>query len=104
MSTNEIAAAREVQVERLNVQHQDPLSWEPSFAVVRSFRDQLERAGDIDAETLRQVDKFVDRAERFSEGPQASAAPAQLRALAGQLEGDQYDALRGALEDLADTM
>jgi hypothetical protein len=104
MSMNEIAAAREVQVGRLNVQHQDPLSWEPSFAVVRSFRDQLERAGDIDAETLRQVDKFVDRAERFSDGPQANAAPAQLRALAGQLEGDQYDALRGALEDLADTM
>jgi hypothetical protein len=103
LSENEIAAAREAQVERLNVQHQDPLSWDPSFAVVRSFRDQLERAGDIDAETLAQVDKFVDRAERFWSGPQANAARAQLRALAGELVGDQYDALRGALVDLADS-
>ena len=104
LSANEIAAAREVQVGRLNVQHQDPISWTPSFAVVRSYRDQLDRAGDIDAKTLRQVDKFVDRAERFSTGPQVDAARSTLRELAGQLTGDQYEALRGALLDLADTI
>jgi hypothetical protein len=72
--------------------------------VVRSYRDQLERAGDIDAKTLGQVDKFVDRAERFSTGPQVNAARDSLRELAGQLTGDQYEALRGALLDLADTI
>ena len=49
MSANEIAAAREVQVGRLNVQRQDKFRWKPSFAVVRSFLDQLVRADDIDA-------------------------------------------------------
>jgi hypothetical protein len=102
LSANEIAAAREVQVGRLNVQRQDRITWTPSFAVVRSYRDQLVRAGSIDAKTLSQVDKFVDRAERFSTGPQADAASSTLRELAGQLVGDQYEALRGALLDLAD--
>jgi hypothetical protein len=104
MSENEIAAAREVQVDRLNVQHQDRISWTPSFAVVRSFVDQLVRAGDIDEETLAQVNEFVDRAERFSTGPQANAAKAQLHALAQQLKGEEkFAALSEALEALADS-
>ena len=89
-------------MDRLNVQHQDRITWQPSFAVTRSYRDQLVRAGGIDAKTLAQVDKFVDRAERFSTGPQANAAKANLRALAGQLDGEQYDALRESLVALAD--
>jgi hypothetical protein len=104
LSQNEIAAAREVQVDRLNVQHQDRITWEPSFAVVRSFVDQLVRADDIDAETLAQVNKFVDRAERFSGGPQANAAKANLHALAQQLKGEEkFDALSAALEALAES-
>jgi hypothetical protein len=104
MSQNEIAAAREVQVNRLNVQHQDRITWEPSFAVVRSFVDQLVRADDIDAETLAQVNKFVDRAERFTTGPQANAAKANLHALAQQLKGEEkFDALGAALEALAES-
>ena len=64
LSENEILAASEIELERLTPQHQPQFTHAPSFAVVRSFRDQLERAGDIDAKTLDQVDKFVDRAER----------------------------------------
>jgi len=104
MSQNEINAAREVQVDRLNVQHQDEITWEPSFAVVRSYVDQLVRGEDIDAKTLRQVNRFVDRAERFSQGHQTDAARSQLREIAGQLEGDEFDALRDALLDLADSL
>ena len=104
MTQNEINAAREVQVERLNVQHQDEITWEPSFAVVRSFVDQLVRGEDIDAKTLRQVNKFVDRAERFSQGDQTAAARDQLREIAGQLEGDEFDALRDSLLDLANSL
>jgi hypothetical protein len=103
MSVNEIAAAREVQVGRLNVQHQDRITWQPSFAVVRSFVDQLVRADDIDAETLAQVNMFVDRAERFSTGPESQAAKANLHALAQQLKDDPAFAnLVQALEDLSD--
>jgi hypothetical protein len=105
LSVNEIQAAREAQVGRLNVQHQDRLEWDPSFAVVRSFRDQLERAEDIDAETLAQVDKFVDRAERFADQGQSGAASAQLHAIAQQLKHDAtFDSLSGAMEDLSDAM
>ena len=42
----------------------------------------------VDAETLAQIDQFVDRAEKFSRtGHQTSAAQAQLHALANQLTG-----------------
>jgi hypothetical protein len=104
MTQNEIDAAREVQVDRLNVQHQDEITWEPSFAVVRSFVDQLVRGEDIDAKTLRQVNKFVDRAERFNSGHQQAAARDQLREIASQLEGGEFDSLRGALLDLANSL
>src|SRR5688572_31850594 len=102
LSENEIAAAGEVQLERPTPQHQCRLVNEPSFAVVRSYRDQLVRAEEIDAKALDQVDKFVDRAERFFANGQDAAAKAQLNALANQLKGEQYDALRAALRALAD--
>jgi hypothetical protein len=101
LSQNEIAAAREVQVERLNVQHQDRIRWTPSFAVVRSFVDQLVRADDIGDRTLRKVNSFVDRAERFDERGQRWAAKATLTALAVQLRDDRHEELRDALFDLA---
>ena len=102
MSANEIAAAREVQVDRLNVQHQDRIDWEPSFAVVRSFVDQLVRADDIGDRTLARVNLFVDRAERFNERGQRIAAKATLLALALTLRGDDdLDELRDAVGDLA---
>jgi hypothetical protein len=103
LSANEIAAAREVQVDRLNVQHQDRLTWEPSFNVVRAFIDQAVRAGDLSGEQLDQVNKYVDRAERFSTGPQATAAKAQLKDIANQLPGEQFDNLRDALIALSGT-
>ena len=104
MSVNEIEAANSVTFDRMNAQNQHQFDWEPSFAVVRSFRDQLVRAGLIDAKTLKQLDKFVDRAERFASGHQQAAARAQLRAIANQLEGEQYADLRAALLALADSI
>jgi hypothetical protein len=104
LSANEIAAAQEVQVGRLNVQHQDPITWEPSFNVVRAHMDQAIRAGDLDGKTLDQVNKFVDRAERFASGHQQSAASAQLQAISNQLPGEQFDNLRGALLALSDAV
>ena len=101
LSVNEIAAAAEVELERLTPQHQPRLVNEPSFAVVRSYRDQLERAG-ADEKTLEQVDKFVDRAEEYAADGKDAAAEAQLNAIANQLKGAQYDALRAALRALAD--
>ena len=105
VSANEIAAAREVQWDRLNVQSQKEITWDPSFNVVRSYRDQLEREGNIDAGTLAQVDKFVDRAEGLADRGKSSAASAQLHALSMQLKGNaDFDELRGGLDDLSDAL
>ena len=104
LSENEIAAAAEVQLERLTPQHQPQFTHAPSFNVVRSYRDQLERAGYIDANTLDRVDKFVARAEEFRAEGKDAAAKAQLNALAAGLpKTEEFDALRDALRALADS-
>ena len=103
LSENEILAASEIELERLTPQHQPQFTHAPSFAVVRSYRDQLERAGDIDEKTLDQVDKFVDRAEELRADGKDAAAKAQLNAIANQLKGDEFAALRDALRALADS-
>jgi len=104
LSDNEIEAASEVVFDRLTPQHQQPFAHEPSFAVVRSYRDQLERAGDIDAKTLDQVDKFVDRAEDYKDDGNDAAASAQLIAIAAQLKHDpEFEALHDALLALANS-
>jgi hypothetical protein len=103
LSQNEIDAAAEVHLERLTPQHQPRIEWEPSFAVVRSFLDQLVRADAIPTNIANNVDKAVDKAERFREEGKNAAARAQLRAATKQLRGPQYASLRGALEDLADS-
>jgi hypothetical protein len=98
LTQNEIDAAKEVTSARLNVQTQQSFVNAPSFAVARSYVDQLVRADDIDPHTLDQVTKFLDRAERFQSGPQAEAAKANLRAMANKLRrGEQYAALREVL-------
>jgi len=105
LSENEIEAAPEVQVDRLNVQHQDKLDWEPSFAVVRSFIDQLERSGDLDGRALDKVNRFVDRAERFADHGQKIAASVTLRVLAASLSRhDEFDDLRDAVRDLSSSL
>jgi hypothetical protein len=103
ISANEIAAAREVKWDRLNVQSQKEITWDPSFNVVRSYRDQLEREGNIDAETLAMVDEYVDRAEAFADRGMSRAARAQLHALSQELKGNpDFNELRGGLDDLSD--
>jgi hypothetical protein len=104
LSENEIKAAAEVQLDRLTPQHQPRFVNQPSFAVVRSYRDQLERVDAIDAETLAQVDKFVDRAEKFRTQGKNAAAKAQLNAIANQLKGEQFADLRRELRALADAI
>jgi hypothetical protein len=103
LSVNEIAAAAEVQLERLTPQHQPRIEWDPSFAVARSFRDQLVRAGELSGNKLANVDKMVDKAEQLVDQGKIAAARAQLQAANKQLRGEQYASLRGALLDLAAT-
>ena len=101
LSENEIAAASEARFGEFNAQHQPRIEWAPSFAVVRAHRDQAVRAGSVDAALQSQIDKFLDRAEAFAADGKASAAQAQLHALANQL-GEQQAALRSAIRALSD--
>lgn len=104
LSENEIEAAGEVKLRRLTPQHQPRLRWKPSFAVVRSFRDQLVRADELSGRTLDKVDRFIDRAEQLAKRGKNSAAAAQLRSAEKQLRGRQFSDLREALDDLADSL
>ena len=109
LSANELKAASEVEFDRLTPQHQPRLTWDPSFAVVRSHLDQLVRAGAIDEQALRQSEKFIAAAEDFAARNKPVPAAANLRALAKRLEdpkgrnGDPYAALRQAVLDLEAT-
>jgi hypothetical protein len=102
LSANEIAAADTVVLDEHNAMSMRRIEWEPSFEVVRAYRDQAERAG-LAADHVANVDRFLERAERFQSGPQARAAIAQLDAVANQVREDAPD-LAGALNDLADSL
>ena len=103
LSKNEIKAASEVKLDRLTPQHQPRFRWKPSFAVVRSFRDQAVRAGDLRGRTLDKVDDAIDKAERFAKRGKNSSARQQLQK-AERLLGRDFDDLRDALDDLADSL
>ena len=103
LSANEIKAASEVELDRLNVQAQPVMTAAPSFAVVRSHLDQLVRANGIDQQALTQSNKFISNAEDFAARNKPVPAAANLRALAKRLEPgkhdttDPYKALREAV-------
>jgi hypothetical protein len=104
LSENEIAAAREVQVDRLNVQHQDRIRWKPSFAVVRALLDQLIRAGGIDPGTQAKVNFFLDKAEEFLDRGKEKSASNALKSAERQLRSRQQDAVEDAIDDLRDSL
>jgi hypothetical protein len=104
LTKNEIDAANTIVLAEHNAMSLRRFDWEPSTALVRAFADQAERDG-LAEDTLRNVRRFVDRAEQFASGPQARAAIANLRAVANQVdEAGDYAALSGALRDLADSL
>ncbi|NLP85078.1 hypothetical protein HF576_14595 [Microbacterium sp. CFH 90308] len=66
MSANEIAAAGEIQLDEFNAQLQTRLDHAPSFAVVRAYVDQAERAGTLAGKALTDVRGHVDKAEMLA--------------------------------------
>jgi len=104
LSANEIAVAESITFDEINPQGQVRYDFAPSFALSRAYRDQAERAG-LGGNLLANVDKFIDRAERFHTGPQGRAAVANLRAIANQVENaGGHDDLVTSLRDLADAL
>ena len=79
--------------------------WEPSFIVVNAHVDQVDRDGDIADNKLRNVTRFVDRAEEVAERNPRTAV-AQLRAASNQLDtSDPWQAkLHASILNLMDEL
>jgi hypothetical protein len=105
ISKNEIAAAKTVKLTYLNVQGQPKYVWPASFALSRSYLDQLERGKGQASDKIASARKGLDAAEKLAGAPRAAA----LTALATQLHADAKSAgdakrahtLAYSVEDLA---
>jgi hypothetical protein len=105
ISQNEIDAAKSVHMTEFNAQGQPRFTWAPSFSVVRSYIDQLERSGGLSADRVAALRSELQNAERAAGAARRDA----LTRLAGQIDGEASGArdaakvrtLAGALRDLA---
>jgi hypothetical protein len=105
ISQNELDAAKTVHLDYLNAQGQPKYVWPPSFALARSYVDQLARSNGLGSDRVTSVRQALSTAERAT-GSQRSAL---LTTLASQLESDAGNAgdpakvrvLAGAVRELA---
>ncbi|MGQ0767006.1 MAG: LVIVD repeat-containing protein [Gemmatimonadota bacterium] len=105
ISRNEIEAAKSVRLDYFNAQGQPKLSWPPTFALARSYVDQLERNGCLTASRIAAIRQSLSGAERASGGTRTVA----LNNLASQLGSDSGSScderrvrlLQKAVQDLA---
>ena len=91
ISQNEIDASKTVRLEYLNAQGQPHYAFPPSFALVRSYLDQLERNNGVAAERIAAARSTLSQAERQS-GEQRRTTLTQLSTT---LHGDA----RGAADE-----
>jgi hypothetical protein len=83
ITENELAAAKSVKMPYWNTQDQQKFVWAPSFAVARSYLDQLARSNGLATETIASTRTALDTAEKRS-GAQRKTA---LTELATRLSG-----------------
>ena len=84
ISQNEIDAAKTVHLAYLNVQDQPKFIWPPSFALSRSYLDQLERENGQSADKIASARKGLESAQKLS----GAARTAALSKLAEELHHD----------------
>ena len=105
ISQNEIDAAKSVVTSFMNAQDQPKFVWPATFALSRSYVDQLERNGGIAAGTIASTRTALTAAERMAGGARRDA----LNKLASQLRSDakmasdkwKADMLASSVADLA---
>jgi len=107
LSQNEIDAAKSVRFEVLNAQEQPKLVWPASFAVVRSYLDQLERNTGLPRERTAAVAEELKSAERVSGSERRAALTALAERLASDAEraadAPRVRAMASAVRELAGT-
>ncbi len=105
ISQNEIDAAKTVKMEYLNAQGQPQMVWPPSFALARSFVDQLERSKCLSGARIAAIRSGLTAAE----GQGATARRDALTQMTTQIEADargscdapRVQMLQRAVRDLA---
>ena len=86
LSQNEIDAARLVQLDEFNPQHQPRIEWPAEVVVARAYLDQLVRNDAVTAEEAERMVTELDRVEALGEGEMKLAAIESLTTeLAGQV-------------------
>jgi hypothetical protein len=92
ISQNEIDAAKTVRWSELNAQGQPKITWPPSFALARSFVDQLERNKCLTTDRIASVRGALSSAERGNAG----SRQATLTQLSSQLASEAAASCDGA--------
>jgi hypothetical protein len=105
LTQNEIDAAKTVKFEYLNPQGQPKMVWPASFALARSYADQLARSNGLSATRLATVRQALSRAERASGAARRTALTGLATQVNGYAAGSSDAAkvrmLSGAIRDLA---
>jgi hypothetical protein len=91
-----------VDFDEFNAQHQTPIVWEPSFAVVGAHFDQAARTEALDAKTEAKVASEIAKAQKLAAKGENDSAADQLTNAARRIGAD--NALTQALLDLADSL
>ena len=89
LTQNEIDAARLVQVNELNVQNQQKITWPSQLTVARAYVDQLERSQALSADRIADLNKAIARAQKSH---LAKKDLAKLRGMAASVETSASDA------------
>src|SRR3954464_11073666 len=84
LTQNELAAAKSVHVDYLNVQGQPKFTWPATYSLARAYLDQLERSNGMDAAKIADARAELAKAEQASGGKQAAG----LTQLVSRLEAD----------------
>jgi hypothetical protein len=85
LTENEIAAAATAEFDHFNPQGQQQFDWPPSFALARSYVDQLERTNGLSSTRITEARAALQSAEQAS----GSARRNGLNELAEHLELDE---------------
>jgi len=107
ITENELAAAKSVRMPYWNTQDQQKYVWAPSFAVARSYVDQLARSKGLSDDVIASTRTALETAERRS-GTQRKTALTDLAtklnsAAAGSSDQNKVKLLTTAVTDLANT-
>jgi hypothetical protein len=89
LTQNEIDAARLVQVNELNVQNQQKITWPSHLTVARAYLDQLGRSQALSADRIADLNKAIARAQKSHLGKKDVA---KLRGMAASVETSASDA------------